>query len=94
MGWLMADKRISPWAIKVGDIRIEIQDGVESPPQGPPSAREAACYLSRFCDAYDLGSQSSAALAAALTIPLHANAAPFDPAEIELPIPTLATHAM
>ncbi|KAF5020425.1 hypothetical protein F66182_7552 [Fusarium sp. NRRL 66182] len=92
VGWSMANK-ISPWAIKVGDIGIEIQDGVESP-QGPPSAREAACYLSRLCDAYGLGSQSSAALAAALTIPLNANASPFDPAEIELPIPTFATRAV
>ncbi|RMJ03351.1 hypothetical protein CDV36_015118 [Fusarium kuroshium] len=55
VGWSMADKRISPWAIKVGDIGIEIQDVVENP-QGPPSAREAACYLSRLCDAYGLGS--------------------------------------
>lgn len=44
--------------------------------------------------AYGLGSQSSAAHATALTIPLHANASPFDPAEIELLMPTFATRAM
>ncbi|KAF4448112.1 hypothetical protein F53441_8428 [Fusarium austroafricanum] len=75
--------------IKVGDIG----DGAEAS-QGPPSALEAACYLARLCDAYGLGSQASAALSAALTIPLHADVSCFDSSKIELPRPTFATHAI
>ncbi|CAM1508768.1 Fc.00g056160.m01.CDS01 [Cosmosporella sp. VM-42] len=91
IGWSISDERTSPWAIEVGDIGFEILDCVESN-EGPPTAREAACYLSRLCNAYGLGSQSSAALAAALTIPLHASATSPRPAEIKLPKPAFTTH--
>ncbi|KAH7239714.1 hypothetical protein B0J15DRAFT_538297 [Fusarium solani] len=81
-GWSMAGTRISLWAT-----------GIDDDDKPPPTASEAACYLSRLCDAYDLSNQSSAALAAALTIPLHADISFFDPSEIELPQPTFATSA-
>ncbi|KAH7308006.1 hypothetical protein B0I35DRAFT_338303, partial [Stachybotrys elegans] len=84
VGWSVAGGRISPWAVSVGDIGVDISaSGAEI--QQPPTSYEAACYLSRLCHAYDLGSQASAALAAALTIPLHATTAPFKAVSIELP---------
>ena len=36
-----------------------------------PSAHQAAVYLARLCSVYDLGHQSSAALAAALSFRVH-----------------------
>lgn len=92
-GWSMAGTRISLWAVSIDNIGVDVETGIDDDDKPPPTASEAACYLFRLCDAYDLGNQSSAALAAALTIPLHADISFFDPSEIELPQPTFATSA-
>ncbi|KAJ3459158.1 hypothetical protein MRS44_015231 [Fusarium solani] len=92
-GWSMAGTRISLWAVSIDNIGVDVETGIDDDDKPPPTASEAACYLSRLCDAYDLSNQSSAALAAALTIPLHADISFFDPSEIELPQPTFATSA-
>lgn len=93
IGWSMAGTRISPWAVSVDNIGVDVETDIDNDDKPPPTASEAACYLGRLCDAYDLGNQSSAALAAALTIPLHADISFFDPSEIELPQPTFTTSA-
>lgn len=85
VGWSIADGQVSPWAVRVEDIGLCILARGADGYQRPPTAGEAACYLARLCYAYDLGSQCSAALAAALTLPLHASTAPLKPTAIELP---------
>ncbi|RSM14093.1 hypothetical protein CDV31_005555 [Fusarium ambrosium] len=90
-GWSITKSKISPWATVVQDIDVSIASDHESN-QRPPTARQAAHYLSRFCEAYDLGSQCSAAFAAALTIPLHASINSFKPIQIELPKPSFTTY--
>ncbi|WAO87318.1 Hypothetical protein NCS54_00462300 [Fusarium falciforme] len=90
-GWFTAESKISPWAVVVRDLDVSIGGNNESN-QRPPTARQAAHYLSRFCEAYDLGSQCSAAFAAALTIPLHASVNSFGPARIELPKPSFTNY--
>jgi len=93
IGWSIASGQISPWAVRVEDIRLGIAGEADVDQQQPP-AREAARYLARLCHAYDLGSQCSAALAAAdLTLPLHASTAPSKPATIELPQPSFPARA-
>ncbi|KAM5357257.1 hypothetical protein ACJZ2D_016454 [Fusarium nematophilum] len=87
LGWSVTGSKLTPWAIAVRNLEIRIGGNADSN-QRPPTARQAACYLSRLCDAYDLGAQCSAALAAALTIPLHANTTPLKSAAIELPKPS------
>ncbi|RSL48010.1 hypothetical protein CEP54_013112 [Fusarium duplospermum] len=90
-GWSVSGSKLSPWATVVQDLDISIAGNPESN-QRPPRARQAAHYLSRFCEAYDLGSQCSAAFAAALTIPLHASINAFKPVHIELPKPSFTTY--
>ncbi|EEU37211.1 uncharacterized protein NECHADRAFT_78445 [Fusarium vanettenii 77-13-4] len=90
-GWTVSGSKLSPWATVVQDLDVSIAGDPESN-QRPPTAREAAHYLSRFCEAYDLGSQCSAALAAALTIPLHASINCFKPVKIQLPKPSFTTY--
>ncbi|KAI8682113.1 hypothetical protein NCS55_00465800 [Fusarium keratoplasticum] len=85
-GWFTTESKISPSAVVV---RV---GGNNESNQRPPTARQAAHYLSRFCEAYDLGSQCSAAFAAALTIPLHASVNSFNPVRIELPKPSFTTY--
>ncbi|KAF5027347.1 hypothetical protein F66182_548 [Fusarium sp. NRRL 66182] len=89
-GWCIAGSQLSPWATVVQNLDIGI-GGISECNNPPPTARQAAHYLSRLCDAYDLGPQCSAALAAALTIPLHANMTPLKQAEIELPKSSITT---
>ncbi|RKK30989.1 hypothetical protein BFJ66_g14473 [Fusarium oxysporum f. sp. cepae] len=91
LGWSVTGSRLTPWAIAVRNLEIRIGGTAESRQQ-PPTAQQAACYLSRLCDAYELGSQCSAALAAALTIPLHANTTPLKSAMIELPKPSFTIY--
>lgn len=86
VGWSVAGGPHTPWAVSVDDIAIKIS-GVTTRNYKPPTAHEAACYLSRLCHAYDLGDQASAALAAALTIPLHSSTSSFRPAKLKLPPP-------
>lgn len=91
-GWTVSGSKPSPWATVVQDLDVSIAGDPEDN-QRPPTAREAAHYLSRFCEAYDLGSQCTAALAAALTIPLHANINSFKSVEIQLPKPSFNTYS-
>lgn len=66
-GWCIAESQLSPWATVVQNLDISI-GGISECNQRPPTARQAAHYLSRLCAAYDLDFQCSTALAAALTI--------------------------
>jgi hypothetical protein len=88
IGWSIASKDISPWAVEVEELGIEIDEDVESH-HLPPTAREAACYISRLCYAYDLSNQASAALAASLCIPLRSSLRFSSPDNIQLPKPKL-----
>lgn len=71
VGWSLGGAQVSPWALSIEDLGVEIEGGtdVEHP---PPTAQQAAVYLARFCHAFDLDNQSSTSLATALSIPLHA----------------------
>ena len=91
VGWSIAGAQVAPWAISVEDMDVQIGGEIDGRQQ-PPTTREAACYLARFCSAFGLGSQSSAALAAALSIPLHASTAPLKSVTIELPEPSLTAR--
>ena len=91
VGWSVVGGRVAPWAVSAHDLGIQVS-GVATGNQRPPTAREAACYLSRLCQAYDLGNQASAAIAAAITIPLHAHTAPVKSVRIELPRPSLTAR--
>ncbi|KAK5989828.1 hypothetical protein PT974_08089 [Cladobotryum mycophilum] len=71
VGWSLSDCRITPWTLFADNVGIEIEGNIDVNRQRPPTSQEAACYLSRFCDAYGLGTQLAAAFAVAVTIPLH-----------------------
>jgi hypothetical protein len=86
---IAADDRYSPWGILVDNLDLEIVGEVDAH-HSPPTASQAAGYLRRLCVAYALGDQSSAALAAALSIPLHRSTAPLGSVTIELPRPSLS----
>jgi hypothetical protein len=92
MGWSISDGRITPWFVSMGDCQLEILGPTVD--SSPPSADQAALYLGRFCDAFDLGGQISASLAAALTLRLHSSRNVFKPAVITLPAPTLASSRL
>ncbi|KAL1850456.1 hypothetical protein VTK73DRAFT_9677 [Phialemonium thermophilum] len=93
-GWSIAGGQISPWAVRIEDLGIRIAGDADADPgRRPPTSRQAAQYVARLCSAYDLGSQCSAALAAALSLPLHASIAPLKSTTIELPPPSFTTGA-
>lgn len=83
------DEKVSPWAVQVEDIGLDIAGDVNTTSHLPPSAREAACYLARLCRAFRLGSQCTAALAAVLGFPLHAYCVTRKSATVELAKPSL-----
>lgn len=85
------DKMVSPWAVQVQDIGIDVSGEVVVG-RRPPSAREAAQYIARLCRVFGLGNQCSAALAAALTFPLHASIVGGKSAMVELPRPSLTSY--
>ncbi|KFH42529.1 hypothetical protein ACRE_067520 [Hapsidospora chrysogenum ATCC 11550] len=95
VGWFLAAnlEEVSPWALSMSDLGVDIVGQVDFE-QPPPTARQAATYLARFCHAFSLGNQSSAALAAALSIPLHATMIAWAPVTIELPAPSFALPAI
>ena len=84
IGWSVEGGTITPWAVTVDTLAVEIAGEVHGS-QRAPTAKQAAHYLGRVCDAFELGDQTTAALAAALTIPLHASTRPWGPVTIELP---------
>jgi hypothetical protein len=86
---IAADDCYSPWGILVDNLDLEIVGEVDAH-HSPPTASQAAGYLRRLCVAYALGDQSSAALAAALSIPLHRSTGPLGSVTIELPRPSLS----
>ena len=88
---IAGEDRCPPWAVLVDNLDLKI-DGKIDFNHSPPTATQAAGYLARLCVAYDLGNQSSAALAAALSLPLHRSTAPFGPVTIELPRQSLTTR--
>ncbi|KAK1771080.1 hypothetical protein QBC33DRAFT_575934 [Phialemonium atrogriseum] len=90
IGWSISGGQISPWALQVDDIGLSIRGKLDVS-QRLPRSREAAHYLSRLYHAYDLGSQCSAALAAALALPSHT--VYHKPATIELPRPSFPIPA-
>lgn len=96
-GWTIPGDRPAPWTVRVGNLDVNIVgdigdiDVIHAP---PPTASQAASYLERLCIAFDLGSQCSAALAAALSLPLHRSTAPLKSATIELPRPSLLTRVV
>jgi len=63
----------SPWSLVIEDLAGLKLIGRCAQTTSPhlPSARQAAGYLARLCSAYNLGNQSSAALAAALCFRIH-----------------------
>ncbi|KAB5513531.1 hypothetical protein GE09DRAFT_1208979 [Coniochaeta sp. 2T2.1] len=83
--WKAIAAWVSPWAVQVEDIGLDIADEEGDTTQRPPNAREAAGFLARLCSAFGLGQQCSAAIAAVLTFPLHASVVTGKPATIELP---------
>ncbi|KAL5316340.1 hypothetical protein ACEPPN_015385 [Leptodophora sp. 'Broadleaf-Isolate-01'] len=87
-GWNVAGDRPTPWAVLVDNLDIEIVGEIDVI-HAPPTARQAASYLARLCAAFDLGNQCSAALAAALSLPLHRSTSPLKSVTIELPRPSL-----
>jgi hypothetical protein len=86
---IAADNRYSPWGVLVDNLDLEVVGEIDVN-HSPPTAGQAAGYLARLCVAFDLGSQCSAALAAALSLPLHRSTAPLGPVTIELPRPLLS----
>jgi hypothetical protein len=86
---IAADARYSPWGVLVDSLDLEIVGEIDVH-HSPPTASQAAGYLARLCAAYNLGSQCSAALAAALSLPLHRSTDPLHPVTIELPRPSLS----
>lgn len=52
MGWSISAGQITPWAISMGGCELEMLGPTED--SSPPSADQAALYLCRFCDAFDL----------------------------------------
>ena len=69
------EDKILPWAVTLedlGDLRVlcHCPEQVLGD-QELPSAHQAAVYLARLCSVHDLGHQSSAALAAALSFRVH-----------------------
>jgi hypothetical protein len=95
VGWTVADE-FSPWAVQVDNLDLEIVGNIEVIDTDtictPPTAIQATGYLARLCVAFNLGNQFSAALAAALSLPLHRSTSPLKPATIELPCPSLSTY--
>ncbi|KAI0387024.1 hypothetical protein F5Y04DRAFT_242845 [Hypomontagnella monticulosa] len=89
-------KRDLPWTLSLEDICYLEIDGRQAYSNPNllsgltelPSANTAAAYLARFCAAYDLGDQISAAFAAALCLPSRASA-PSRLREITLPVASL-----
>ncbi|CAM6002547.1 unnamed protein product [Sphagnum balticum] len=89
VGWTIGGE-FSPWAVQVNNLDLEIAGNIDVI-DTPPTAIQAASYLARLCNAFDLGNQYSAALAAALSLPLHRSTSLQKPAAIELPCPLLST---
>ncbi|OAA65942.1 hypothetical protein SPI_02729 [Niveomyces insectorum RCEF 264] len=83
-------EQASPWTVQTENFGVFFADNngntaTDSPPTPPPSAREAAVFVSRFCRSLGLGSQCTAALAVALTLPLRSSAKRSASVTIELP---------
>ena len=75
-GWRTPPWQQPPWAITLdGDLTFRIATSAREfssyEPKQPPSSAQAIEFLSRFAARHCLGIQSSAALAMALTLPLH-----------------------
>ncbi|KJR84274.1 uncharacterized protein SPSK_08780 [Sporothrix schenckii 1099-18] len=96
-GWVLADGGLTPWAVDVAEEglgRVAVAtdaDEIDAVAETPPTARQAARYLARMCAFFRLGSQSSAAFAAALTFPLHSHTFWREENPICLPRPRLGT---
>jgi hypothetical protein len=88
---IAADDRYSPWRVLIDSLDLEIVGEIDVH-YSPLTASQAAGYFARLCAAYDLKNQCSIALAAALTLPLHRNTAPFSLVTIELPRPLLSVR--
>ncbi len=90
IGWSIQGDQVAPWAIYVEDLGLEVLgNGISKQSPTAPTASQAAQYLDRLCRAFGLGTQRSAALAAALSLPLHSTAAR---PTIELPKPSLSSR--
>jgi len=86
--WAITGDQILPWEIESHECRLRILGRIDVT-QTPPTSTQAARYLARFCQAYDLGTQCTASLSAALCLPLHASRNVIRPATIDLPRPRL-----
>jgi hypothetical protein len=89
-GWQASAAEQPPWAITYeGDLTFRVATTARclkhSQSGQPPSSSQAIQFLSRFSARYSLGIQSSAALAMALTLPLHNQAA----SAVQVPMPKL-----
>jgi hypothetical protein len=86
--WKIEGDIITPWTLSLENIGVDISSDICTA-EIPPSSAQAASYLGRFCAAYDLGNQLSAALAAAMCIPLQGSLLPMKQAKIGLPKPAI-----
>jgi len=89
--WSVAGNQILPWALRADNVGLDIRGGMNVSQQ-PPTAEQAARYLARLCHTFELGTQCSAALAAALCVPLHASMSFFGAVTIELPPASLTVR--
>ncbi|KFA76186.1 hypothetical protein S40288_10097 [Stachybotrys chartarum IBT 40288] len=89
--WMVKDteNQVLPWSVEGSEMKIEIVGRVVTI-EAPPTAKQAAQYLARFCRAYSLGTQCTAALAAVLCIPLHSSRSALHPVKLDLPRPHLS----
>jgi len=96
MSFLVNDDEFLPWALTVDDLGLSdiTGQGDDNGSIDLPTICQAAGYMSRFCTAYGLANQSHAALAAALTLPIH-RSFNLQQSVIRLPrlhLPTLVAH--
>lgn len=92
IGWkVQGETLISRWTVSLDNgLGLDIIDCDEfDENESPPSAAQAASYLGRLCEAFDLGDQMTIALATAVCIPFHESRFSPWPASIELPRTTL-----
>lgn len=87
--WRMTDGSIMPWALHTDDLEFGVTGDTSAIGYPhPPTSVEAAQYIERLSRAYKLGTQSSAALASVICLPIH-RTGPKGPSVIEFPEPSL-----
>ncbi|VUC31985.1 unnamed protein product [Clonostachys rosea] len=91
-GWKVEGDIVLPWTLSIENIGVDVPHVAVHPSDMPPSSLQAASYVGRLAIAYGLGDQLTAALAAALCIPLQSAIMSHWAPEIDLPKPSLAVR--